>query len=156
MAVVICSSPWLSAYRNHPDPPGTPTAIEVSIEYQQKLVNVWSLPSTCAIYRVHEKIRSTPRPPGYYLDLISEDPHADAARIYGFSEYSNSFHIAATVRPSLNGSTELARCGRRRTGMVIYYSANNLWHQLFHMVPAWEVLRSLGLEARRHMMQRCT
>ena len=65
------------------------------------------------------------------------------AVLHGFSEYDMGYRRLATVRPERpQDRTSLAACERRSLGLAVPMSSNNLYHQAFHAVPAWEMLRA--------------
>ena len=72
-------------------------------------------------------------------------PHAlsragTAAVVHGFSEYRFGFVRLLSVRAAtvLEEQTILRRCERRRHGLALPFLANNLYHALYHAVPAAE------------------
>lgn len=68
--------------------------------------------------------------------------------IYGYSEHRYGFHRLGSVRPvELEEEPMLGKqCTSHRLGLGAYFSSNNMFHQWFHAVPAFESLRTLAAE----------
>ena len=77
----------------------------------------------------------------YRSQFVSRD--GVTAVLHGFSEYDMGYRRLATVRPERpQDQTSLAACERRSIGLAVPMSSNNIYHQAFHAVPAWETLRA--------------
>ena len=66
------------------------------------------------------------------------------AVVHGFSEYVNGYQRITAVRPPSDGDKALlggsppTRCLNRPLGIAVPFSCNNIYHQAFHAVPAFE------------------
>ena len=65
------------------------------------------------------------------------------AVLHGFSEYDLGYQRLTTIRPEqARDRQQLARCTTKQLAIAVPMSSNNLYHQAFHAVPAWEALRA--------------
>ena len=63
------------------------------------------------------------------------------AMVHGFTEYTEGYQRLTTVRPPRRGeSVSPATCQRGAPlAIAVPFSCNNIYHQTFHAVPAWEM-----------------
>lgn len=99
-------------------------------EYAEYLVNTWTLQNACVAFH-------TRRNTSFRSQWISR--RGVAATVFGFSEYVNGYQRLSWVRPELP-SDDLDSCAVGESGVVISFPANNVYHALFHAVPAWRAL----------------
>jgi hypothetical protein len=106
------------------------------------LVSSFTLDSTCVLYRLAGAPSSSPGKVRLTAQLVS---FANAtAVVHGFSEYKFGFVRLATVRPPISADEQRAlnsRCEQRHTGFAIPFTHNNMYHSLFHAIPAFESFR---------------
>lgn len=96
------------------------------------LVSEWNLRNACVTF--HNWRGTLHRAQFVSLENIS-------AVIHSFSEYSFGFGRLAFVRPAEStDAPALAQCEKRSLGLALTVSSNNLYHQFFHAVPAFEAL----------------
>ena len=96
------------------------------------LVSEWTLRNACVTF--HNWRGTLHRAQFVSLENIS-------AVIHSFSEYSFGFGRLAFVRPAEStDAPALAQCEKRSLGLALTVSSNNLYHQFFHAVPAFEAL----------------
>ena len=100
----------------------------------EALVGAWSLRNACVTFYTW---RGTP----YRAEFISRD-HVMAV-IHSFSEYSFKYDRLGYVREERAEDAEVLRtCERKPLGLAFTMSSNNLYHQFFHAVAAFEMLLS--------------
>lgn len=74
------------------------------------------------------------------------------AMVHGFSEYQMNYIRLTTVVPTAGPRTNsypISRCRRGGHAVGVPYSCNNVFHQLFHAVPAFERFAPIVEDARR-------
>ena len=75
------------------------------------------------------------------------DPATALSVLMGFSEYTLNYHELLVTRPAANDSRGdeaeylRSKCARRRFGFAIPMSFNNVFHAIFHAVPALDRFR---------------
>jgi hypothetical protein len=75
----------------------------------------------------------------YRSSFISLHDQVDAM-VHGFTEYTFGYQRLAGVRARAERDQGLLkRCEWRQTAIGIPFSCNNIYHQAFHAVPAWEL-----------------
>ena len=104
--------------------------LAVRPEYAEYLVNTWTLQNACVAFH-------TRRNTSFRSQWISR--RGVAATVFGFSEYVNGYQRLSWVRPELP-SDDLDGCAVGEAGVAISFPANNVYHALFHAVPAWRAL----------------
>lgn len=110
--------------------------LQLEAEYNSSL----SLRDACAVFFADEFS-------SYRSQFISRA--GAAALLLSFDEYKISSVRATTVRPErADDAPLLSTCERRPLGIGIPFSRNNIWHQAFHAIPAWEALRGEVARAR--------
>ena len=67
------------------------------------------------------------------------------AMVHGFTEYTQGYQRLTSIKSASDEERArlLATCDRRPIAIGIPFSCNNVYHQAFHAVPAWERWRSL-------------
>ena len=73
-----------------------------------------------------------------------QDESAVNAIVHGFTEYTQGYQRLTGVKAATQ--SERARlqymsCERRKVAIGLPFSCNNIYHQSFHAVPAWERMR---------------
>ena len=110
--------------------------IQLEAEYNSSL----SLRDACVVFFADEFS-------SYRSQFISRA--GAAVLLLSFDEYKLASVRATTVRPETRADASLlASCARRPLGIGIPFSRNNIWHQSFHAIPAWEALRGTVARAR--------
>jgi hypothetical protein len=70
--------------------------------------------------------------------------------LYGFSEYTLNYFELLVTRPARDEAERRrldTRCARRRLGFALPFSFNNVYHAIFHAVPASEWWAQLSASA---------
>lgn len=108
---------------------------EYAIEH---LADTWSLRNACVLYRPSGRRRAVS------AQFISKP--GVVAVVHGFSEYTFGFRRVATVRAAKGLELKLLResCTHRPTGLAAPLLQNNLYHALFHAVPAFAAFRDVN------------
>ena len=73
------------------------------------------------------------------------------AVVHGFTEYTQGYQRLTGIRaasPDVRARL-LDKCERRETAIGVPFSCNNVYHQAFHAVPAWERWRQAASDAAR-------
>ena len=99
----------------------------------EHLVSDFTLRNACVLYRTSSHRKK--------LQFVSLD--GTTAIIHGFSEYRFGFIRLATVRTPTGLAEERTlrgECKWNKLALAIPFTANNLYHALFHAVPAFESL----------------
>ena len=99
----------------------------------EHLVSDFTLRNACVLYRTSSHRKK--------LQFVSLD--GTTAIIHGFSEYRFGFIRLATVRTPTSLAEERTlrnSCRWNKLALAIPFTANNLYHALFHAVPAFESL----------------
>ena len=100
----------------------------------EPLVRDWTLRNVCVTFY---NWRGTL----HRAEFISRE-RVDAV-IHSFSEYTFKYDRLAYVRAEApEDAPALDRCERRALGLAFTVTSNNLYHQFFHAVPAFETLLS--------------
>lgn len=74
----------------------------------------------------------------FRTSIVSLDAEIEAI-VHGFSEYVNGYQRLTGVRPPAeDDAAMLKQCDRRPLGIGVPFSCNNIYHQAFHAVPAFE------------------
>lgn len=97
----------------------------------EQLVSDFSLRNACVLYRYSGRRLHT-----QYVSLEDE-----VAVIHGFSEFRFGFIRLASVRAPVSVAerkTLRAECPSHPVGFALPFTANNIYHALFHAVPAFE------------------
>lgn len=60
--------------------------------------------------------------------------------VHGFSEYTYGYQRLVAIHPAApqERARLVATCPRRAHGIGVPFSCNNIYHQSFHAIPAWE------------------
>ena len=93
-----------------------------------------SLRNACVVFYPEKRTQ-------YRSQFVSRE--GVTAVLHGFSEYDLGYQRLAVVRPEqARDRQQLARCTTKPLAIAVPMSSNNLYHQAFHAVPAWEALHT--------------
>ena len=125
--------PGWASLRRISTPPQMDLVSEINDAHAQYFVRM-SLRNACAVFYPEQRTQ-------YRSQFVSRE--GVTAVLHGFSEYDLGYQRLSTVRPErARDRLQLARCAVRRLALAVPISSNNLYHQAFHAVPAWEELRA--------------
>ena len=113
--------------------PQTSLVGEINDAVAQYFVTM-SLRNVCVVFYPEQRTQ-------YRSQFVSRE--GVTAVLHGFSEYDLGYQRLTTVRPEqARDRQQLARCTTKQLAIAVPMSSNNLYHQAFHAVPAWEALRA--------------
>ena len=114
-------------------------------EFAVPLISSFSVQNACVIYYT---AHSYGKANCHASQIISRT--GMMGMVYGYSEHRYGYHRLTSVRPADKSEEKLfaRRCKSRRLGLAAYFSSNNLFHQWFHAVPAFESFRNLAASSR--------
>ena len=93
-----------------------------------------SLRNACVVFYPEKRTQ-------YRSQFVSRE--GVTAVLHGFSEYDLGYQRSAVVRPEqARARQQLPRCTTKPLAIAVPMSSNNLYHQAFHAVPAWEALHT--------------
>ena len=117
--------------------PQTSLVGEINDAVAQYFVTM-SLRNVCVVFYPEQRTQ-------YRSQFVSRE--GVTAVLHGFSEYDLGYQRLTTVRPEqARDRQQLARCTTKQLAIAVPMSSNNLYHQAFHAVPAWETLRAHASE----------
>ena len=113
--------------------PQTSLVGEINDAVAQYFVTM-SLRNVCVVFYPEQRTQ-------YRSQFVSRE--GVTAVLHGFSEYDLGYQRLTTIRPEqARDRQQLARCTTKQLAIAVPMSSNNLYHQAFHAVPAWEALRA--------------
>jgi hypothetical protein len=106
-------------------------------DFATPLVSAFSLRNACMIFYTASHYN---KPTCHASQFLSRE--GVVGIVYGYSEHRYGFHRLMSVRPAKAKELPILkeRCPSRGLGVGAYFSSNNLFHQWFHAVPAFETL----------------
>ena len=114
-----------------------------------------------------QKLRRSGSPPEYFLQfslrnacitfyddhwtrfrasIVSQEDNIEGI-VHGFSEYNNGYQRLTSIKPAIATDIAMDQCARRAVGIGIPFSCNNVYHQSFHAVPAFEAWGGISAAA---------
>ena len=124
---------WASLRRVEAASPLTSLVSEINDAVAQYFVTM-SLRNACVVFYPEQRTQ-------YRSQFVSRE--GVTAVLHGFSEYDLGYQRLTTVRAEqARDRQQLARCTIKQLAFAVPMSSNNLYHQAFHAVPAWEALRA--------------
>ena len=124
---------WASLRRVETASPLTSLVGEINDAVAQFFVTM-SLRNACVVFYPEQRTQ-------YRSQFVSRE--GVTAVLHGFSEYDLGYQRLTTVRAEqARDRQQLARCRTKQLALAVPMSSNNLYHQAFHAVPAWEALRA--------------
>ena len=124
---------WASLRRVEAASPLTSLVGEINDAVAQFFVTM-SLRNVCVVFYPEQRTQ-------YRSQFVSRE--GVTAVLHGFSEYDLGYQRLTTVRAEqARDRQQLARCTTKQLALAVPMSSNNLYHQAFHAVPAWEALRA--------------
>ena len=130
---VATNMPGWASLRRVGTSPQTSLVGEINDAVAQYFVTM-SLRNVCVVFYPEQRTQ-------YRSQFVSRE--GVTAVLHGFSEYDLGYQRLTTVRPEqARDRQQLARCTTKQLAIAVPMSSNNLYHQAFHAVPAWEALRA--------------